>query len=79
MGRPIITTDVPGCRETVINGHNGYLVPAKAVEELAAAMERFIVTPELIVQMGAASRQLVEEKFDVHSVNRIMLEEMDIL
>lgn len=79
MGRPIITTDAPGCRETVINDYNGYLVPVKAVEELASAMERFIVTPELIIEMGKASRQLVEEKFDVHAVNQTMLNEMDIL
>ena len=74
MGRPIITTDAPGCRETVIDGYNGYLVPVKAVEELAAAMERFIVNPELITKMGKASRQLVEEKFDVDAVNQSMLE-----
>ena len=43
MGRPIITTDAPGCRETVVDGYNGYLVPVKAVEELATAMERFIL------------------------------------
>ncbi|MGP9545674.1 glycosyltransferase family 4 protein [Psychrobacter sp. AOP7-B1-25] len=79
MGRPIITTDAPGCRETVINKYNGYLVPVKAVDELVAAMEHFIIDPELIVQMGAASRQLVEEKFDVHAVNQTMLKEMDIL
>ncbi len=79
MGRPIITTDAPGCRETVVDGYNGYLVPVKAVEELADAMERFIVTPELIEQMGTASRQFVEEKFDVHTVNQVMLKEMDIL
>ena len=74
MGRPIITTDAPGCRETVIDGYNGYLVPVKAVEELAAAMERFIVNPELIIEMGKASRQLVKEKFDVNAVNQSMLE-----
>ncbi|WP_296243951.1 MULTISPECIES: glycosyltransferase family 4 protein [unclassified Psychrobacter] len=79
MGRPIITTDAPGCRETVIDGYNGYLVPVKAVDELAAAMERFILNPELIVQMGSASRQLVEDKFDVHTVNQIMLNEMNVL
>lgn len=79
MGRPIITTDAPGCRETVIDSYNGYLVPVKAVEELAAAMERFIVNPELVIEMGKASRQLVEEKFDVHAVNQTMLNEMDIL
>jgi len=78
MGRPIITTDAPGCRETVIDGYNGYLVPVKAVEELVAAMERFIVNPELIIEMGKASRQLVEEKFDVHAVNQSMLEAMGL-
>lgn len=78
MGRPIITTDAPGCRETVIDGQNGYLVPVKAVNELADAMEYFIVNPERIEQMGKASRQLVEEKFDVHAVNRMMLKEMGL-
>lgn len=79
MGRPIITTDAPGCRETVIDGLNGYLVPVKAVDELAQAMEKFIVNPTLIAQMGAASRQLAQEKFDVNAVNQIMLREMGIL
>ena len=78
MGRPIITTDAPGCRETVIDGYNGYLVPVKAVEELAAAMECFIVNPELIIEMGKASRQLVEKKFDVDAVNKAMLEAMGL-
>lgn len=78
MGRPIITTDAPGCRETVIHGYNGYLVPVKAVEELATAMERFILEPKLIGQMGKASRQLVEEKFDVDAVNQSMLEAMGL-
>jgi len=78
MGRPIITTDAPGCRETVIDGYNGCLVPVKAVEELAAAMERFIVNPALIIDMGKASRQLVEEKFDVDAVNQSMLEAMGL-
>lgn len=78
MGRPIITTDAPGCRETVIDGYNGYLVPVKVVEALATAMERFIVNPELIIEMGNASRQLVEEKFDVDAVNQSMLEAMGL-
>lgn len=79
MGRPIITTDAPGCRETVRDGFNGYLVPVKTVDELAAAMERFILEPQLISQMGKASRQLVEEKFDVDAVNEVMLKEMGIV
>ena len=78
MGRPIITTDAPGCRETVIDAYNGYLVPVKAVEELAAAMENFIVNPKLIIEMGKASRRLVEEKFDVDAVNQSILEAMGL-
>lgn len=78
MGRPIITTDAPGCRETVINGYNGYLVSIESIDKLVIAMEKFIINPELIQQMGKASRQLVEEKFDVDSVNLSMIENMNI-
>jgi glycosyltransferase involved in cell wall biosynthesis len=78
MGRAVITTDAPGCRETVIDGYNGYLVPVKAVDELATAMEKFILNPEFIVSMGAASRTLAEKKFDVHSVNQAMLQAMGL-
>ncbi|TXD98102.1 glycosyltransferase family 4 protein [Psychrobacter frigidicola] len=79
MGRPVITTDAPGCRETVTEGHNGYLVPVKAVNELAAAMEKFIVNPELIAIMGQESRKLTEEIYDVHKVNEIMIKEMGLV
>lgn len=79
MGRPIITTNAPGCRETVIDGYNGYLIPIKSVSELANAMEKFILNPELIYKMGAASRKFAEEKFDVNAVNQTMLSEMGIL
>ena len=78
MGRPIITTDAPGCRETVVEGVNGYLVPIKTVNELAFAMKKFIVNPELISIMGQASRKFTEDKFDVHKVNQIMLQEMGL-
>ena len=78
MGRPIITTDAPGCRETVIDGYNGFLVPVKAVDELVLAMLRFIEKPELISQMGIRSRQIAEEKYDVEKVNGHMLREMGI-
>lgn len=76
MGRPIITTDVPGCRETVINGENGFLVPVRKYKELAEAMIRFIQEPTLIESMGRRSRQIVEEKYDVRKVNAVMLREM---
>lgn len=78
MGRPVITTDAPGCRETVTDGDNGFLVPVKAVDELAAAMVRFIESPELLGRMGQRSRQVAEQKYDVHRVNEFMLGEMGV-
>lgn len=78
MGRPVITTDAPGCRDTVIDGENGFLVPMRDVEALATAMERFILQPELIERMGQASRQIAEERFDVQKINKIILELMGI-
>lgn len=69
MGRPIITTDAPGCRETVMEGKNGFLVPIKDPEALAEAMKRFIVDPDLITRMGEASRNYAVEKFDADHVN----------
>jgi len=73
IGRPIITTDVPGCKETVINGYNGYLILPRDVNSLVDAMENFIKNPSLILKMGKASRKLVEEKFDVLKVNEKLI------
>ncbi|WP_431777431.1 glycosyltransferase [Ottowia caeni] len=78
MGRAIITTDTPGCRETVLDGDNGYLVPVKSVDALVQAMSRFVEDPGLAARMGARSRQLAEDKYDVHKVNSVMLREMGI-
>ncbi len=78
MGRAIITTDAPGCRETVIDGENGFLVPVKSVDALVEAMTRFIEDPDLAVRMGKRSREIAEEKYDVHKVNAVMLKEMGI-
>lgn len=78
MGRAIITTDAPGCRETVVNGDNGFLVPVRSVQGLVVAMEQFIEEPKLTIRMGERSRQIAEEKYDVHKVNRAMLEAMGI-
>lgn len=78
MGRPIITTDAPGCRETVVDGLNGFLVPVKSVDALVQAMERFIIQPDLIKVMGDASRKVAEDKFDVNAVNQVMLREMGL-
>ena len=79
MGRPVVTTDAPGCRETVIPEQNGFLIPPRDTDALAAAMARFIVEPGLARTMGAASRRLAEEKFDVDKVNDAMLAFMGLL
>lgn len=78
LGRPVITTDAPGCRETVVPGVNGYLVPVRDVDALVAAMLRFIEDPARIVSMGRESRRLAEERFDVRMVNAVMLSAMGI-
>ncbi len=78
MGRPIITTDAPGCRETVKDGENGFLIPVKDVSALVAAMERFIQSPELIKSMGKVSRKIAVEKYDVHKVNAVILDAMGL-
>ena len=78
MGRAVITTDAPGCRETVIDGENGFLVPTHSVNGLVAAMQKFIDDPNLARTMGKRSREIAEEKYDVHKVNAVMLREMGI-
>lgn len=78
IGRPILTTDVPGCRETVIDGENGFLVPAFEVKKLAEKMIWFIENPERIEPMGLASRKMAEEKFDVRKVNKKLLSIMGL-
>jgi glycosyltransferase involved in cell wall biosynthesis len=67
-GRPIVTTDAPGCRETVSTGVNGFLVPPRNPEALARAMERFILEPQLITRFGEASRRIAETKYDAREV-----------
>lgn len=78
MGRAIITTDAPGCRETVVHGENGFLVPVKAVDELADSMIKFIENRDLIISMGKKSRLIAEEKYDVRKVNEHMMQEMGV-
>ena len=78
MGRPVITTDAPGCRDTVMDGVNGFLVPVRDVDALTKAMERFIKEPELIERMGKESRRMAEERFDVHRINQVLLREMGL-
>lgn len=68
-GRAIITTDNIGCRETVIDGANGFIVPIRDIEALSAAMLKFVKDPELAKRQGERSRKMAEERFDVNHIN----------
>ena len=78
IGRPIITTDVPGCRDTVIDGVNGFLVPKWNPQALAEKMIYFIEHPEQVHIMGNESHKIAIEKFDADKVNRRLLEILGI-
>lgn len=78
MGRAVITTDAPGCRETVTEGANGYLIPVKEVDALTKAMQRFIDNPALVRVMGQRSHEIARNRYDVHKVNSVMLQAMGI-
>ncbi len=77
-GRAIITTDAPGCRQTVEDGYNGWLVPVQSSEKLAEAMERFLKEPALIESMAQASLEIARNKYDVNIVNQFMLDKLKI-
>lgn len=78
MGKPIITTDNPGCRETVVDGKNGFMIPTKDHKILAEKMKYFIENREAIINMGKESRKIAEEKYDVHKVNKKIIENMNL-
>ncbi len=73
MEKPIVTTDVPGCRQTVETGGNGFLVPANDSDSLADAIQRFFVDPSLVVRMGRRSREIVLERYDVDAVSNAIV------
>ena len=67
-GRPVVTTDMPGCREIVEDGVNGYLVTPGDVVSLADALEKLINDPLLRARMGRAGREMVLERFTERQV-----------
>jgi glycosyltransferase involved in cell wall biosynthesis len=73
VGRPIIVTDIPGCRNLVKDGVNGYLVSPCDANSLTQAMEAIINTPhEELQRMGDLSRELAESVFDIRRVNEMI-------
>lgn len=68
IGRPIITTDVPGCRECVIEGYNGMIVPVKDSISLAKAILKMVNNRELQLKMGRNSRKMAEQEFSIDNV-----------
>jgi len=77
-GRAVITTDAPGCRETVVDGKNGFLVPIKNVEAIYRKMQWFIENHQDAERMGLIGRSMVIDKFDVNKVNKSICESMGI-
>jgi len=68
-GLAVITTELTGCRETVTNGVNGFLIKPRDLDSLTTAMQSLLEKPEQVVAMSHASRQLAETRFDVNKVN----------
>ncbi len=77
-GRAILTTDAPGCRQTVTVGKNGLLVPVRDVQALASAMQTLLDDRALCERMGKESRILAEERYDVRIINQKILNTMGL-
>ncbi len=78
MGRAIITTDAPGCKETVIEGENGLLVPVRDAGALQNAMLRLYENPQLVARMGASSRHIAETRYDAILVARDVVQKAEL-
>ena len=77
-GLPIVTTDVPGCKEPVSHDINGKIVPPRDVSSLSDAMIYFIDNPTEIPKMGQQSREIVEKKYDVNAVVQTIVEQLNL-
>ena len=78
MGRPVITTRMPGCRKTVREGANGYLIEPHDQAGLERAMLEFIRNPDLIPAMGVESYRLAKERFDVRKINQSIMKTIGV-
>ncbi len=78
MGRPVITTDIPGCRDAVVHGVNGYIIPAKSITALVNAMKKFIKDPERATRMGQQGRLSAISEFDKSLVAHKILDVINL-
>lgn len=78
-GRPMVATDVPGCREVVKDGETGFLVPADNATALAQAIERLAISKELRARMGASARKFAVEHFSSEIVGNMVVTVYDQL
>lgn len=78
MGRPIITTDAPGCKDTTLDGVNGFIVPIGDYNQLAQRMIKLANDPDLRLKMGKESHRICLERFDVNKVNNYICQKMGI-
>ena len=79
MGRPIVATDVPGCRDVVVDGKNGFLVPVRTPEALAKALESFLEDSALTARMGKEGRFIAETELDARKAADLILSVMKLV
>jgi glycosyltransferase involved in cell wall biosynthesis len=78
-GRPLVATDIPGCREIILHGENGFLIPPHDPMALAEAIRKLIDNPALRREMGLKSRSLVLEHFSAATINAQTIEVYEVL
>lgn len=73
IGRPVVTTDSVGCRDTVVDGKNGFMIPIKDADALAVALKKLIDNPELRQTMGRNAREFAVSRFNINDVVKVHL------
>ena len=73
MSLPIITTNVPGCNDIIINEHSGLLVPPRNKEKLKTAIKKYLKNPELAIKFGVNARKTIIKNFTVEIINNEIL------
>ena len=77
MSLPIITTDVPGCKDIITNNYSGLLVPARNEKKLKFAIKKYLGNPDLAIKYGENARKTVCSKFTVEIINKKILKIYD--